>query len=395
MMRRIIITPEEPVPHEAERIACMLRHGAERVHLRHPGISEHAAASILDGIPSDLRPRVSLHDHFGLAVTYGTGVHLNRRNPFPPSRLTGPVSSSCHNVDELLHAIGNDYNFYSPVFASISKPGYGGDGTIGKDLQIVLDQHVVNDRVFALGGVTPKHFEQIEAMGFGGAAMLGAAWHELPWFHRRAALQYITPAAPSEAALIDGIRGALRGGCRWVQLRMKDAAPDEIVRAGRAVAEACRLYGATFIIDDHVELVEACGADGVHLGANDMPVAEARRRLGAGYIIGATANTLPMLRRAWADGADYAGLGPLRFTTTKKNLSPVLGFDGYSTILADARAEGIDFPVVAIGGITADDIAPLARAGVRGVAVSGTIATDPRPALATERLLQHIQTYMQ
>ncbi len=394
MMRRIIITPEEPVANEAARLTLMLRTGAERVHLRHPGASVQTTASILDGIPADLRCRVSLHDHFELAATYGTGVNLNSRNPFPPSRLTGPVSSSCHNVDELLHAIGYDYNFYSPVFASISKPGYGNNDPIGKDLQIVLDQHVVNDRVFALGGVTPKHFAQIEAMGFGGAAMLGAAWHELPEFHRRSALQYITPAAPSEGVLIDGIHAALRGGCRWVQLRMKDAAPDEIVRAARPVAEACRFYGATFIVDDHVELVEACCADGVHLGANDMPVADARRILGAGYIIGATANTIDMLRRAYADGADYAGLGPLRFTTTKKNLSPVLGFDGYSTILAQARAEGIDFPVVAIGGITDNDIAPLARAGVRGVAVSGTIATDPDPAAATERLLHYISTYM-
>ena len=393
MMRRIIITPEEPVPNEAARLTLMLRTGAERVHLRHPGASVQTTAAILDGIPADLRCRVSLHDHFELAATYGTGVNLNSRNPVMPTGFTGTLSASCHNADDLLRNQYCDYLLFSPVFASISKPGYRPD--THANLMIESRYRLFNEKTFAMGGVTPQHFEQVKAMGFGGVAMLGAAWHELPWFHRRAAMQFITPPGLSRSELSAIVGKVLRGGCRWVQLRMKDASPDDIVVAGRNLADYCSLYGATFIIDDHVELVEACGADGVHLGANDMPVAEARRILGPGYIVGATANTLDMLRRAWADGADYAGLGPLRFTTTKKNLSPVLGFDGYSTILAAARAEGIDFPVVAIGGITDDDIAPLARAGVRGVAVSGTIATDPDPSLATERLLQYIQTYMQ
>lgn len=154
------------------------------------------------------------------------------------------------------------------------------------------------------------------------------------------------------------------------------------------VGELCRRAGATFIIDDCVDLVSAVGADGVHLGKNDMPVAQARRVLGPGVIIGATANTFDDIVRAAEAGADYIGLGPLRFTTTKKNLSPVLGYEGYADILGRCRRAGITLPVVAIGGITVDDLAPLRLAGAAGVAVSGSIARAADPAEETRKFLK-------
>ena len=120
---------------------------------------------------------------------------------------------------------------------------------------------------------------------------------------------------------ITGTRAVLDGGCRWVQLRMKEAPAGRIVEVGREVARMCRACGATFIVDDHVELVRELGADGVHLGRNDMPVAEARRLLGSGYTIGATANTFEDVVRGAEQGADYIGLGPFRFTQTKSDRS--------------------------------------------------------------------------
>lgn len=124
---------------------------------------------------------------------------------------------------------------------------------------------------------------------------------------------------------LDSARMALEGGCRWIQLRMKDAAENEILPVAAEVRKLCNDYGAIFIIDDHVELVKEIRADGVHLGKNDMPVAEARRILGEEYIIGGTANTYEDVKKHWLDGVNYIGCGPFRYTTTKQKLSPILG----------------------------------------------------------------------
>lgn len=177
----------------------------------------------------------------------------------------------------------------------------------------------------------------------------------------------------------DGARLALEGGCRWIQLRMKDASDDEFVGVARDVRRLCTQYGAKFIIDDRVHLAATTGADGVHLGRNDMPINEARRTLGTHYIIGGTTNTFDDIRRIASQGADYIGCGPYRFTTTKKNLSPVLGLDGYRLLIQQMHEAGIHLPIVAIGGITADDIEDIMLTGVTGIAVSGAIlnADDP------------------
>ena len=178
---------------------------------------------------------------------------------------------------------------------------------------------------------------------------------------------------------IDSIRMALDGGCRWIQLRMKGAAIDDVRTVALEAMRMCKECGATFVIDGHVELVKELGADGVHLGKNDMPIKEARSLLGEGFIIGGTANTFADVKAHYEAGADYIGCGPFRFTTTKENLSPVLGLEGYEQILRRMKDEGIDLPVVAIGGITINDIPQLMRIGMSGVALSGTVlrAADP------------------
>ena len=155
---------------------------------------------------------------------------------------------------------------------------------------------------------------------------------------------------------LDSARMALEGGCRWIQLRMKDAAENEILPVAAEVRKLCNDYGAIFIIDDHVELVKEIRADGVHLGKNDMPVAEARRILGEEYIIGGTANTYEDVKKHWLDGVNYIGCGPFRYTTTKQKLSPILGLEGYKKIIRQMRADNINLPIVAIGGITFADI---------------------------------------
>ena len=178
---------------------------------------------------------------------------------------------------------------------------------------------------------------------------------------------------------LDSIQLALEGGCRWIQLRMRDAIDDEVRPIAVEAQKLCRHYNAKFIIDDRVALVRELGADGVHLGKNDMPIHEARQILGPDYIIGGTANTFEDAKAHYEASADYIGCGPFRFTTTKKKLAPVLGLDGYRHIIQQMRAANITIPVVAIGGITKDDIPAILQTGITGIALSGTVlhADDP------------------
>lgn len=186
---------------------------------------------------------------------------------------------------------------------------------------------------------------------------------------------------------LDSIAMALEGGCRWVQLRMKDATPEEILPIALEAQKLCRAKDATFIIDDHVELVKKIGADGVHLGKLDMPVGEARKILGDSFIIGGTSNTFEDIAMHAAAGADYIGCGPFRFTTTKKNLSPVLGLEGYQTLVAKMKEQGLNLPIVAIGGINAEDIPSIMRTGVSGIALSGTVLRAENPVSEMRKLM--------
>ena len=202
-------------------------------------------------------------------------------------------------------------------------------------------------------------------------------------------LQFITHYT-DRYTYFDSARMALEGGCRWIQLRMKDASPEEVEREALRVQDLCRQYGATqygatFIIDDHVELVKKLHADGVHLGKKDMPIAEARRILGPDFIIGGTANTFEDVRMHYEAGADYIGCG---FTTTKKNLSPVLGLEGYRDIVSRMKEAGIHLPIVAIGGITFEDIPAIMQTGVSGIALSGSILRADDPIEETKRIVE-------
>ncbi|MTI24857.1 thiamine phosphate synthase [Fulvivirga kasyanovii] len=172
---------------------------------------------------------------------------------------------------------------------------------------------------------------------------------------------------------LGGMEEALKNGIRWVQLRIKDKPVDEIEAQAWKARELCDKYNARLIINDHPAIANYVKADGVHLGKEDMPVSSARKILGKSKIIGATANTLEDIVAHAKDGADYIGLGPFRFTTTKQKLSPTLGLDGYRRILAKCNEFGITTPVIAIGGITITDIPALAGAGVHGIAASGMI----------------------
>ena len=216
-------------------------------------------------------------------------------------------------------------------------------------------------------------------------------------------LQFITHQT-ERYSYIDSARIALEGGCRWIQLRMKDADETLLEETALIVQKMCKDYGATFIIDDNVFLVKKIKADGVHLGRNDMPIAEARKILGDDFIIGGTVNSfedvllsqqslsteytpspLPVPRSPLPD---YFGCGPFRFTSTKKNLAPILGLEGYDNILKKMKENDINIPLVAIGGITKDDIPELLKIGVDGIALSGSILRAENPVEEMRGIVQ-------
>lgn len=194
-------------------------------------------------------------------------------------------------------------------------------------------------------------------------------------------LQFITHHN-ERYSYIDSARMALEGGCRWIQLRMKEADEAILESAAITIQRLCREYGATFIIDDNVALTKRIGADGVHIGKNDMPVAEARKMLGEGYIIGATVNTFDDIVNALHTATpDYFGCGPFRHTTTKRNLAPILGYEGYREVISKMRERNIEIPLIAIGGITKGDIPELLRCGVNGIALSSSIIGAKEPVM--------------
>ncbi|KYH04175.1 thiamine phosphate synthase [Chryseobacterium cucumeris] len=174
------------------------------------------------------------------------------------------------------------------------------------------------------------------------------------------------------------IRKALDNGIKWVQVRWKNAPENELINLCEISKQLCSEYQAVCIINDHVQIAKEIDADGVHLGLNDSAIEEARLILDENKIIGGTANTLSDVIQRIKESCDYIGLGPLRFTTTKEKLSPVLGFEGYQAIIDGLREKSIDVPkIFAIGSVTLEDILPLQEIGIYGVAVSGLITRQP------------------
>lgn len=195
-------------------------------------------------------------------------------------------------------------------------------------------------------------------------------------------IQYITNSATHQE-ILNEVNDAISAGIDWVQLRIKDESLD-FFQIAADVKELCQDQ-TTFIINDRVEVAEKIGADGVHLGKNDMHPELARDILGD-KIIGGTANSIEDIRRIekWVD---YIGVGPYKFTTTKKELSPILGIEGYQEILS----KGVSVPVIAIGGLDiADTRLIMNSTEVYGVAISGLIKNAPDKAEIVEHLKEAI-----
>lgn len=167
-MKIYYITPETPLRDEGELLSQMLEAGLERAHLRHPGCSLEIVKDILDHVPHSLRWKIVLHDFHNIAVEYGCSVHLNKRNLSLPPGYSGEVSCSCHSLEEI-EIKKADYYFISPIFDSISKPGYKASKFDEDKLRKLLQ----TKNIVALGGISPDKFDLLRSAGFSSVALSG------------------------------------------------------------------------------------------------------------------------------------------------------------------------------------------------------------------------------
>ena len=184
---------------------------------------------------------------------------------------------------------------------------------------------------------------------------------------------------------LDIARAALAGGARFLQFRDKHMTTRELVETAGELRKLTRQYGAVLVVNDRVDVALAAGADGVHLGPEDMPVAAAWRLLGPGTIIGASAATVESARAAEAAGADYLGVGPIFATGSKADAGEAIGLGPMQQLRV-----AVALPLLAVGGITAGNVSQVIRAGVDGVAVVSAVSDADDMAAAAAELLQRI-----
>ena len=191
----------------------------------------------------------------------------------------------------------------------------------------------------------------------------------------------VTEDALREGLLAD-TRAALEGGMTYVQMREKGdpMTEDELLTEALALKALCEEYGVPFVIDDDVELAKKCGADGVHVGQSDMACVEARKALGERKVVGVSAQTVEQAVQAEKDGADYLGVGAVFPTGSKDDADDV----SHDTV--KAICEAVSIPVIAIGGISKDNVGQLAGLGLDGIAVISAIYAADDLKAATEDL---------
>jgi thiamine-phosphate pyrophosphorylase len=209
-----------------------------------------------------------------------------------------------------------------------------------------------------------------------------------------AKIHYISQESP-ELSHLEAIKKALDAGCDWIQLRVKNQPEEKVLELALEARKLCDAFSAKLIVNDHPHVALKAKADGLHLGLQDIPVLQARAIVGPKMLIGGTANTFEHIQQRVAEGVNYIGLGPFRFTKTKEKLSPILGLAGYEVIVKQMRKANIQMPIIAIGGIELPDIAAIIQTGVYGVAVSGAITFAENPAETVQEMLSKTNSAQQ
>ncbi|HEY0053770.1 MAG TPA: thiamine phosphate synthase [Pedobacter sp.] len=176
---------------------------------------------------------------------------------------------------------------------------------------------------------------------------------------------------------------ACEAGCKWLQYRCFSKSDEEMLMELHQIASICDDWGATLIVTDHVHLLSKADIQGVHIEDMDADFIAIRKQIGPDKTLGASAHTFENIQRIIeSEVVDYVGCGPFSLTDTKPNDYNLLGFDGYQAIMENMKRTGIEFPVLAVGGVTLEDIERLMRTGVFGIALSAAVNTSSNPAKA-------------
>ena len=176
---------------------------------------------------------------------------------------------------------------------------------------------------------------------------------------------------------------ACEAGAKWIQYRCFSKGDDELLEDINNISAICDDWGATLLVTDHIRLLNLADIQGVHIEDMQADFLQIRELIGLDKTLGASANTIDDIRRiAKSHAVDYIGCGPLRATSTKPNNYPLLGIGGYEEIITAMKSEGIDIPLIAVGGVLATDVSQLEEAGVYGIAVSAAVNLSHDPGKA-------------
>ena len=412
-MKLIVISNPDFIQEEAEIINGLFVAGLECLHLRKPDSTEKEMRELIEKINPVFYNRLSLHQHHILTKHFGIfRLHYteNDRHQKSEEKLQKlkeegyKLSTSIHNLEQVnLLSPYFDYTFFSPVFDSISKSDYKSN----LPQNFFLSDELKKIPIIGLGGIDIENIQEVKKMNFDGAAVLGTLWKDpmkaVDTFARLGKSSRLAKSNPThpnpigvtnfvapgfkpgieklqfisnqtnELTHLESIQIALDSGCTWVQLRIKNQSPGEILKQAVKAKSLCDQYQAKLIINDFPLIAREVSAYGLHLGLEDMSIKEAREIVGNEMIIGGTANTFEHILLRLNEGADYIGLGPFRFTSTKEKLSPVLGINGFQLIMKHLKELGKTIPVIAIGGILPEDISDLTAIGVHGIAMSSAL----------------------
>jgi thiamine-phosphate pyrophosphorylase len=203
-------------------------------------------------------------------------------------------------------------------------------------------------------------------------------------------LQYIS-GGKHPVDHIRNIKQACAAGVKWIQLRLKNINNANYLAYAMEARMITKQYGAILIINDNFSVANSCGADGIHVGLDDISPMEIRKNSSRNLIIGGTANTWEQVEQRLLENVDYIGVGPFNYTTTKTKLSPILGVEGFEKIMTRINRINVKAPVIAIGGIELADISPVMKTGVHGIAVSGLITTAPDKVVCVKSINAEIE----
>lgn len=185
-------------------------------------------------------------------------------------------------------------------------------------------------------------------------------------------LQFITHDI-IQLSHIEQAQIACEAGAKWIQYRCLSKADDELLADINSIANICDDWGATLIVTNHIHLKGKADIQGFHIEDMSADFITLRKQIGDEFTLGGSANTTDDIIRLAKEGADYVGFGPFKVTTTKPNDSPLLGIKGYTNAIEILKSQGIDLPILAVGGVTLQDIDPLLATGVYGIAASSAI----------------------